>query len=140
MMRPYSEDLRERALWLAERGATTRVIGDALKISPSCVSKWRKLQRETGGLKHGKIGGHKTPVLSGATAQWLRERTDSGPFTLRKLTAELATRGIKTHHMAVRLFVRAEGLSFKKNSAADGTVPPGHRPQTGALEGSPAQY
>ena len=74
MTRPYSEDLRERAVLLAERGATIRAIGDALKISPSCVSKWKKLQRETGSLKHGKIGGHKRPVLSGATASWLRER------------------------------------------------------------------
>jgi transposase len=93
---------------------TIRAIGDALKISPSGVSKWKKLRRETGSLKHGKIGGHKTSVLSGATAQWLRERMNSGPFTLRKLTAELAARGIKTHQKTVWLFVHAEGLSFKK--------------------------
>jgi putative transposase len=103
------------------------------------VSKWKKLQRETGSLKHGKIGGHKTSVLSGATAQWLRERTKSGPFTLRKLTAELAARGIKTHQKTVWLFVHAEGLSFKKNDAADGTVTPGHRPNAGALEGASGQ-
>ena len=116
MTRPYSEDLRERALLLAERGATIRAIGDALKISPSCVSKWKKLQRETGSLKHGKIGGHKRPVLSGATASWLRERLRSGPFTMRKLKAELAVRGVKTHASVVWLFVRAQGLSFKKRS------------------------
>jgi transposase len=124
---------------MAERGATIRAIGEALKISPSCVSKWKKLQRETGGLKHGKIGGHKTAVLSGAAADWLRERMSSGPFTLRKLTAELAARGIKTHQKTVWLFVHAEGLSFKKNSAAIGAVTPGHRPQKDALEGSSAQ-
>jgi putative transposase len=124
MTRPYSEDLRERALLMAERGATIRAIGDALKISPSCVSKWKKLQRETGNLKHGKIGGHKTAVLSGVAAEWLRERVSSGPFTLRRLTAELAARGIKTHQKTVWLFVHAEGLSFKKNGSANGTVPP----------------
>jgi transposase len=37
MTRPYSEDLRERALLLEEQGATIRAIGDALQISPSCV-------------------------------------------------------------------------------------------------------
>jgi transposase len=114
MTRPYSEDLRDRALLLAEQGATIRAIGDALQISPSCVSKWRKLQRETGSLKHGKIGGHKRPVLSGATASWLRERLRSGPFTMRKLKAELTVRGVKTHASVVWLFVRAAGLSFKK--------------------------
>jgi len=57
MTRPYSEDLRERAFLMAERGATIRAIGAALSISPSFVSKWRKLQRETGGLKPGQVGG-----------------------------------------------------------------------------------
>lgn len=118
MTRPYSEDLRERALLMAERGATIRAIGAALSISPSCVSKWRKLQRETGGLKPGQVGGHKKRVLSGATAEWLRERIRSGPFTLQKLAEELAARGIKTHRKAVWVFVHAEGLSFKKNRAA----------------------
>lgn len=122
MTRPYSEDLRERALFLSDQGLTIRAIGTTLKISPSCVSKWRKLQRETGGLKHGKIGGHKTAILSGGTAVWLRERIRSGPFTLRKLVAELCDRGINTHQKTVWLFVHAEGLSFKKNAPAGGTV------------------
>ena len=49
-MRPYSEDLRERAVQRAEAGETIREIAAALRISPSCVSKWRKRQRETGSL------------------------------------------------------------------------------------------
>ncbi len=92
MTRPYSEDLRERALLMAERGETIRSIGAALSISPSCVSKWRKLQRETGALKPGRVGGHKKRVLSGEVAAWLRERIRSGPFTLQKLADELDTR------------------------------------------------
>jgi len=50
MTRPYSEDLRERAMRRADAGETIRSIAAALQISPSCVSKWRKLRRETGGL------------------------------------------------------------------------------------------
>ncbi|MFN9094898.1 MAG: helix-turn-helix domain-containing protein [Alphaproteobacteria bacterium] len=38
-MRPYSEDLRERAVQRAEAGKTIRSIAAALCISPSCVSK-----------------------------------------------------------------------------------------------------
>jgi transposase len=33
---------------------------------------------------------------------------------MRKLKAELAVRGVKTHASVVWLFVRAQGLSFKK--------------------------
>lgn len=139
MTRAYSEDLRERALARADRGETIRSIAAALEISPSCVSKWRKLRSETGELKPGKMGGHKKAVLAGANADWLRERIRSGPFTLRKLRDELAARGVKTHQKTVWLFVHAEGLSFKKNRAADGTVSSGYRPKARALESPSAE-
>lgn len=123
----------------ADAGETIRAIAAALEISPSCVSKWRKLRRETGGLAPGQIGGHKRRTLSDERAEWLRARVAAGPFTSRGLTAELAARGIKTDRRAVWTFLRAEGLSFKKNRAADGAVTSGHRPQTGALEGASGQ-
>jgi len=128
MTRPFSEDMRERALARADAGETVRSIGEALQISPSCVTKWKNLRRETGSLSPGKIGGHKKPVLSGVNADWLRERIRSGPFTLRKLTRELAVRGIKTDVRAVWTFVHAEGLSFKKNASAGRTRSSRHRP------------
>jgi transposase len=118
MTAPYSLDLRERALARKASGETNREIAAALRISPSCVSKWTTRRRETGSLAPAQIGGYKTRALSGDCAQWLRMRMSSGPFTLRGLTAELADRGIKTHPKAVWIFVHAEGLSFKKNSAA----------------------
>lgn len=117
MTRPFSQDLRERALARADAGESIRSIGAALKISPSCVSKWRKLRRETGALKPGQIGGHKPRTLSGDCALWLRQRIASGPVTLRGLTAELAERGIKTQPRAVWVFLHAEGLGFKKNGS-----------------------
>src|SRR4029077_2479011 len=96
MTRPYSEDLRERALMRSDAGDTDRMIAQALSISPSCLSKWRKLRRETGALHSCKMNGHKNPTLSGATAEGLHERLGQGPFTTRQLVAELAARGIKT--------------------------------------------
>jgi|SRR3954462_670453 putative transposase len=117
MTRPYSEDIRERALARADAGETVRSIAEELQISPSCVTKWKNLRRDTGGIAPGKIGGHKKRTLSGAHAEWLHRRIRSGPFTLRKLTAELAERGVKTDVRAVWTFVHAEGLSFKKNNA-----------------------
>jgi transposase len=139
MTRPYSEDLRQRAMRRADVGETIRSIAAALQISPSCVSKWRKLRRETGGLAPGQIGGHKKRVLSGSNADWLRERLAAGPVTLRGLTAELAARGVKTDRRAVWTFLRAEGLSFKKNCAANGTVTSGYSPQAHPVENPSAQ-
>lgn len=124
MTRPYSGDLRERALARSDAGETDRMIGEALSISPSCLSKWRKLRRDTGTLKPGKMNGHKKPVLSGAIAEWLRERLGQEPFTTRQLTAELLARGVKTDRRAVWVFVRTEGLSFKKNRGRGGAGSP----------------
>jgi len=117
MTAPYSVDLRERALARKEAGETNREIVAALRISPSCVSKWTKRRRETGSLAPARIGGYKPRTLSGERADWLRARIAAGPFTLRGLSAELAERGIKTHPRAVWVFVHAEGLSFKKRMA-----------------------
>jgi putative transposase len=123
-MRPYSEDLRERAVLRAQAGETIREIAAALRISPSCVSKWRKRQREAGSLAPDRVGGHKPRTLVGEHAEWLRGRVAEGAFTTRGLTAELAARGIKTDRRAVWVFLHAEGLSFKKNRAARRAVAP----------------
>lgn len=114
MTRPYSEDLRERAVARFEAGETIRSIGAALGIDPSCVPKWVKRKRETGSIAPAPIGGGKPRKLSGDLALWLRERLRSGPFTTRGLADELAERGVKTDRRAVWTFVREEGLSFKK--------------------------
>jgi len=100
-------------------GRDEQEIAAALRISPSCVSKWAKRKRETGSLAPSQIGGYKPRTLSGERADWLRSRIAAGPFTLRGLSAELAERGIKTHPRAVWVFVHAEGLSFKKTLLAE---------------------
>ena len=83
-MRPYSEDLRERAVQRAEAGETIREIATALRISPSCVSKWRKRQRETGSLAPDQVGGHKPrtldqPPSSGPCGILVRHRSRAWP-------------------------------------------------------------
>ncbi|WP_414644619.1 helix-turn-helix domain-containing protein, partial [Bradyrhizobium sp.] len=50
MTRTYSEDIRERALARADAGETVRSIAEELQISASCVTKWKNLRRDTGGL------------------------------------------------------------------------------------------
>ncbi len=121
MTAPYSMDLRERALARKAAGETHRQIAEALQVSPSCISKWARRERETGSAAPAQVGGYKPRVLSGANAEWLRARIAAGPFTLQGLSEELAGMGIKAHPKAVWVFVHAEGLSFKKNAAGGGT-------------------
>jgi Transposase and inactivated derivatives len=118
MARPYSLDLRERALARVQTGESVRVIAQALSISPSSVVKWSQRFRATGSAAAGKMGGHRPRVLIGAHAGFLRQRIAQGDFTLRSLVAELAGRGLKVDYRTVWTFVHREGLSFKKNRFA----------------------
>jgi putative transposase len=123
MARPYSVDLRERAVARLAAGETTRAIAELLGISPSCVSKWQLRLRRTGSVSPGQVGGHKPRVLSGAHGDWLRRRMLSEPFTLRGLVMELADRSVRVDYRAVWEFAHREGLSFKKNRRRGGANP-----------------
>jgi putative transposase len=90
MARPYSMDLRERALARVQAGGSVRVVARALSISPSSVVKWSQRFRATGSAAAGKMGGHRPRLLVGAHAAFLRERIVRGDFTLRRLVAELS--------------------------------------------------
>jgi putative transposase len=135
MARPYSMDLRERAVARVQAGESVRLIARALSLSPSSVVKWSQRFRATGSAAAGKMGGHRPRLLAGEHAEFLRQRIAQREFTLRGLVAELAGRGLKVDYRTVWTFVRGEGLSFKKNRSAKRARPAGHRPQAGALEG-----
>lgn len=134
MAKPYSMDLRERAVRRVGRGESVRAVADALSISASSVVKWSQRLRATGSAAPGKMGGHRRPKIAGRHRTWLLERIATAEFTLRGLVAELAGRGLKVDYRTVWKFVHAEGLSFKKRPFA----PPsskGRMSQSGAPGG-----
>jgi transposase len=89
MAKPYSMDLRERALARVQAGESMRVVARALSISPSSVVKWSQRFRVTGSAAAGKMGGHRPRLLVGEHAAFLRERIARGDFTLRRLGRSL---------------------------------------------------
>ena len=115
MARPYSMDLRERAIARVQAGESVRSVAGALSISPSSVVKWWQRFRATGSVAPGQMGGHRPRVIVGAHAVWLRARMAASDFTLRGLVAELAERGLRVDYRTVWSFVHREDLSFKKN-------------------------
>lgn len=133
MARPYSMDLRERAVARVKAGESVRVVAQALSLSPSSVVKWSQRLRATGSAAAGKMGGHRPRLLVGEYATFLRERIAQGAFTLRGLVAELAGRGLEADYRTVWSFVHREGLSFKKNRSAQRARSARHRAQAGTL-------
>jgi putative transposase len=115
MGKPYSLDLRERAVRAVTTGGMSRNrAAKQFGVAISTVINWVKRLDETGTVAPGKMGGHKPKAISGAHRLWLLDRIKDGDFTLRGLVAELAARGLKVDYHSVWDFVHAEKLSFKK--------------------------
>jgi putative transposase len=117
MVRPVSNDLRERAVSAVEEGASVRSVAARFGVAVSSVVKWRQRYRGTGSVSPNRIGGYRRPVLD-AHRDFIAERIRQTPhLTLHGLKDELAAHGVAISHNAIWRFLRREGLRFKKNAA-----------------------
>ncbi len=138
-MRPYSDDLREPAVQGAEAGKMIRSIAAALRISPSCVFKWRKRRRETGALTPRPDGrpqaAHPERRVRGLAARadggrtFYHPRPDGG--TCRARHEDRSARCV--------VFPACRGDELQKNLIVGRAVPPRHRVQARTLEGPSRQ-
>jgi putative transposase len=116
MAKPYSDDLRERVVAAVLAGEPTRSVAARFGIAVSSVVKWHQRYRATGAVAPGKMGGHRKPILEPHRAFIVTAIADTPHLTVRGLQAMLAERGVNVSHHAVWLFLRREGLRFKKNA------------------------
>jgi transposase len=127
MPKPYSLDLRNRAVARVAAGETVRSVAAVLEVSVASVVKWSQRYRRTGSAAPGPMHGHRPRVLL-PHRDWIVERTSrSQAFTLRGLQAELAERGVRADYRTVWNFIHEEGLSFKKKRVAKRAGPARHR-------------
>ena len=116
MTRPLSNDLRERVVSAVLAGDSSRAVAARFGVAVSSVVKWSRRHRVTGSVAPGKMGGHRKRVLE-PHRTFIVERIAQTPhLTLHGLKEELAARGVAVSHNAVWLFLRREGLRFKKNA------------------------
>lgn len=117
MPRPYSQDLRERAVALVAAGNSRRSVAHLLDLAESTVINWSKRQDVTGHCTAKRVGGNRQPLLLGER-DWLLARVSAAPdLTVRALRTELAERGTDVCVDTVWRFLMAEGLTFKKKPA-----------------------
>lgn len=116
MTRPLSNDLRKRVVAAVAGGESCRSVASRFGVAVSSVVKWSQRYRATGSVAPGKMGGHRKRVLEPHRA-FIMERIEQTPhLTLHRLKDELVARGVQVSHNAVWLFLRREGLRFKKNA------------------------
>ena len=116
MVRPYSNDLRERVVAAVGAGESCRSVARRFGVAVSTVVKWSQRYRRTGSVAPDKMGGYRRRVLEPHRAFIAARLAQEPHLTLHRLRDELAARGIEVSHNTVWLFLRREGLRFKKNS------------------------
>jgi transposase len=97
-------------------GESCRSVAARFGVAVSSVVKWSQRHRATGSVVPGKMGGHRKRVLEPHRAFILERIAQTPHLTLHGLKDELAARGVSVSHNAIWLFMRREGLRFKKNT------------------------
>jgi putative transposase len=124
MARPYSMDLRGRAMARLAAGETCREVAAALRIAVSSVVKWSARNRLFGSAAPDRMGGRRPMAIGGAHRLFVLDAIKTTPhMTLHALSEALAARGLVVHPATVGRFLARERKSYKKNRSAGRTGP-----------------
>ena len=116
MVKPCSNDLRERVVAALEAGESCRTVAARFDVAVSSVVKWSQRYRATGSVAPAKMGGYR-PFLLEPHRDFIMEQVRRTPhLTLSRLRDLLAARGVTVCLDTVWRFLRREGQSFKKNA------------------------
>ena len=133
MPRPYSNDLRERAIEAVASGASRREVAERLDVSPSSAIKWVQRWSKTGSVAAKPSGGSVSPLEE--HADWLLNLVAKQPdLTLDEVVVAMRARRIVGSRSAVGRFFERHKISFKKKPSRRRAGPPGRGSRTQALE------
>src|SRR6476619_3970888 len=103
MPRPYSTDLRERAVEAVESGGSRREIAEMFKVGVSSVIRWCQRWSETGSAAPKRSGGSVSPLEE--HSDWILALIAKQPdLTLEEILAVMAKQGIPGSRSALQRF------------------------------------
>lgn len=115
MSRPYSNDLRSRAVAAVEAGQSCHQVAKVFQVGVSSVIRWVDRRRRTGSFSPKPMGGSRGYRIEGEDRAWLLDRIVAKPdLTLEELRRELAERGLAVGYGTVWRFCEREQLTLKK--------------------------
>src|ERR1700674_4715588 len=115
MPRPYSNDLRERAIYEVRSGASRREVAEQFNVCPSTVINWMRRWRETGNGAAKPSGGSVSRLDS--YAKWFLNLIAGQPdMTLDEVVVAKKAARIPGSRSAVGRFFLRHGISFKKKA------------------------
>ena len=115
MPRPYSDDLRERAIEEVRSGASRREVAEHFDVSPSSVINWLRRWRKTGSAAAKPSGGSVSRLEK--HAKWFLNLIAARPdLTLDEVVVAKNAAGIPGSRSAVARFFLRHNISFKKKA------------------------
>ena len=114
MAKPYSDDLRRRAVETISDCATIPEAAEQCGISISSIVRFLKLHRETGSVSPAKFGGYKDFTLAEHEELVRRLVSDPPDITLEELAVRLTKKKVAVGKSSVSRFLHYLKLTFKK--------------------------
>jgi transposase len=116
MSKALSLDLRQRVVAaVRDEGLSHREAGARFKVSAASISRWRALERQSGDLRPGPLGGDRrsaaTEASAGAILRTFEARRD---MTIEELRGELACQGLRFGYGTLWRFFARHRLTRKK--------------------------
>lgn len=120
MAKPYSQDLRERVKQAVNQGHSQSAVAKMFRIGKATVERYMARWRKTGSLEPDKFGGYKKHLLAGHSDK-VRKMVEAEPSqTLAEMKAGLEAAKIIVSASALDRFLKASGLTYKKNAVRFG--------------------
>jgi len=133
MAKPYSEDLRARAIAIVEGGASRHEVAALLEVSPSSVINWLRSWNDDGSSAAKPSGGSVSPLEK--YASWLLALIAEHPdLTLDETVTTMRRRRIVGSRSALSRFLIRHDITFKKELARRGAGSARRRPRATTLD------
>jgi len=113
MAKPYSDDLRARAISSVEDGASRHEVAALFEVSPSSVIKWLQRWRDDGSSGAKPSGGSVSPLEEHAD-RLLVMIAEHPDLTLDELVTAMRKRKIAGSRSALSRFFIRHNITFKK--------------------------
>jgi transposase len=122
MVKPLSNDLRERVVAFVEAGHSRRAAAVHFRVSPSFVIKLMMLFRQTGRVDHRQLGGQRRFKLDRHRGFILERVAERADITMPELADKLASAtGTRADPSSLSRWLIRNGYRFKKNIAGQRT-------------------
>src|SRR4030095_1119002 len=129
MVKPLSNDLRERVVAFVEAGQSRRAAAAHFRVSPSFVIKLMMLFRQTGRVDPRQLGGQRRFKLDRHRRFILERVAERADITIPELADKLASAtGTRADPSSLSRWLIRNGYRFKKNTAGQRTRQARHPP------------